>query len=144
MNWITEAELMDVRGGHHHVSTVCAGDSPDAARVTLRRLAPALGLSVTACSVGFRAPETVLPFGTRMVSSYGAQCRLIADTGRGDAWVSYGAGGVTGLFVKAMRCELRTLDEIHGEALTYYGGLLLQAHDTDPMDPAFHSLAPRT
>ena len=144
MKWIIDAELIDVRGVEHRVDLACTGDTAAAAGVALRRLAPSMGFSVAGCRVGFRAEERVLPFGTRLVSAYGGACRLIADTGRGDAWVSYGAGGVTGLFVKAMRCELRTLDEVHGEALTLYGRLLDQGHDMDPVDAAFRSLAPRT
>lgn len=144
MKWIIDAELIDIRGAEHRVDAVCTGDTAAAAGVTLRRLAPAMGFSVAGCRVGFRAEERVLPFGTRLVTSYGAACRLIADTGRGDAWVSYGTDGITGLFVKAMRCELRTLDEIHDEALTLYGGLLDQRHAMDLEGEAWGALAPRS
>lgn len=143
MNWITEAELVDIRGEHHRVTTACAGETPAAAGVALRRVSPAMGFTVLGHTVRFRAPEGVLTYGTRLVSAYGAHCRLIADTGRGDAWVSYGTDGITGLFVRAMRCELRTLDEIHEEALVCYGRSLDQAHDMDPLDVAFRRLAPR-
>jgi hypothetical protein len=144
MKWIVDAELIDIRGAEHRVDVACVGDTAAASVVALRRLAPAMGFAVAGCRVGFRAEERVLPFGTRLVTSYGGSCRLIADTGRGDAWVSYGAGGVTGLFVKAMRCELRTLDEVHDEALTYYGALLDQRHAMDHEGEAWRALAPRS